>query len=252
MQRIAVIADVHADWPALSSVVSAIEAAPVDRIWCLGDWACGGAHPKRVFDWILANCELVLAGNHEVFVRGRSWERLRAYGRDVAAAEFAFQKLGRRRVDRLHALDSYSLTEHAELVHGALSAPVDGYLSGRREAERNLAMLQRPLLLYAHTHQPALWEPAALPGVLRRRIRLGAEYQLALSADAAGRRLINPGAACDPDGARWLELLVAHDGAGVTAVWHRSTVTGHHGRVSVRATRAPTSGAAVTKRRRPP
>jgi len=232
MRRIAVIADIHADWPALSSVAQAIEGAGVDRVWCLGDWASGGRQPKRVFDWVVARCERVLVGNHEVFVMGRAWERLSRCGEDLTAAAFAFRQLGRARVDRLYGLSAHALTDHAELVHGALTGPVDGFLTGRRHAERNLALLTRPLLLFAHTHQPAFWEPAARPGALRRRIRLGVEYELALSEDPADRRLLNPGAVCDRDGARWLELCLADDETSVTAVWHQTRVARPGGKAS--------------------
>jgi hypothetical protein len=95
--------------------------------------------------------------------------------------------------------------------------------------------------LFARTHQAALWEPAALPGALRRRIRLGVEYEVALSDDPADRRLMNPGAVCDPDGARWLELRVADGAASAAAVWHRTSIAGHGGRISFRSARRQAS-----------
>ena len=104
------IADIHADWPALSPVAQAIERAGVDRAWCLGDWASGGSQPKRVFDWVVAHCERVLVGNHEVFVMGRAWERVSRCGEDLTAAAFAFRQLGRARVDRLYGLSAHALT----------------------------------------------------------------------------------------------------------------------------------------------
>jgi len=232
MQRIAVLADIHADWSALSSVARAIEGAGIDRVWCLGDWVSGGGQPRRVFDWVMAHCERILAGNHEVFVMGRAWERPGARGEDLTAAAVAFRQLGRARVDRLYGLPAYALTDHAELVHGALTGPVDGFLTGRVHAERNLWLLSRPLLLFAHTHQPVLWEPAARPGALRRRIRLGVGYELALTEDPADRRLLNPGAVCDRDGARWLELRLADDHASVIAAWHQTKVASRVGKVS--------------------
>ncbi len=230
---VAVIADIHADWPALVSVAGEIESAGIERVWCLGDWASGGPAPREVFDWVLARCELILSGNHELFVMSRIWERRHTFGERIAAAAFSFGELGPARVDRLYRFDAHALTEHAELVHGTLTSPADGFLTSRLQAEDNLSLLTRPLLLFAHSHQPALWEPAARPGALRRRIRLGAEYQLALSADPAERRLLNPGAVCDPEGARWLELRFAKDRSAMTAVWHRTGVAGHGGRWSV-------------------
>jgi predicted phosphodiesterase len=227
VERIAVIADVHADWRALKSVALEIERRGIDRVWCLGDWVSGGPQPKRAFDWVLSNCEQILIGNHELFVTARAWERRNVVNGEINAAATAFRELGRRRVDRLYGFDAYALTDHAELVHGALTAPADDFVSSRAQAELNLSLLKRPLLLFAHTHQPALWEPAARPGALKRRIRVEADYELALSTAKADRRLLNPGAVCDPDGARWLELTFDGDRSRVTAAWHRTGVPGH-------------------------
>ena len=226
MERVAVIADVHADWPALRSVSHAVGRAGIDRVWCLGDFACGGPAPRRAFDWVLGNCELVLAGNHELLVRERASERRHPPGVLITAAASAFRELGRKRVDRLYGLDAYAVSEHAELVHGALTSPADGYVSSRQQAERNLSLLSRPLLVFAHTHQAALWQPALRPGALRRRLREDVEYSLELSAAREHRRLLNPGAVCDPQGARWLELAFASDGSCAIASWHRTGVGG--------------------------
>jgi len=245
MERIAAIADIHADWPALKSVAADIKRSRIDRVWCLGDWASGGPHPRRTFDWVVSNCQLILIGNHEMFVMARAWERRQAFDGWIAAAATAFRELGRRRVDLLYGLDAYALTEHAELVHGALTSPADGFVSSRLQAEHNLSLLKRPLLMFAHTHQPALWEPAPRPGAVKRRIRLDVEYELGLSAELDDRRLLNPGAVCDPQGARWLELRIPDDRSRVTASWHQTDVTGRGG-PSKRVDRAqPTYGLRV-------
>ena len=74
-EQIAVIGDVHADWPALSAVAGQIAGLGIDRIVCLGDWASGGPDPVACFDWVTSRCEVVLAGNHELFVLGRIWRQ---------------------------------------------------------------------------------------------------------------------------------------------------------------------------------
>ena len=43
VEQVAVIGDVHADWPALSVVAEQIAAAGIDRVICLGD--CGVRRP---------------------------------------------------------------------------------------------------------------------------------------------------------------------------------------------------------------
>ena len=210
--RLAVIADVHADWSALATVAEGIAAAGIDRIVCLGDWASGGPDPARCFDWVTGHCEVILAGNHELFVLGQVWRQDSA---DYAqAAELAHAQLGRGRVAALRDYDAYARTPYAEMVHGALTGPISDVLDGPLVAARNLALLDRPLLLFAHTHQAMLWQANGTPRPVRHRPRLGEHRDLA----AEGKALVNPGAVTDAH--RWLELELIN-GRPAAATWHQ-------------------------------
>jgi hypothetical protein len=121
VEHLAVIGDVHADWAALSAVAEQIAAAGITRILCLGDWASGGPNPAQCFDWVTAHCEIVLAGNHELFILGRVWEHETAPW--ALAAEQAHTELGAARVARLRDFDAYVRTPYAELVHGDAHRP---------------------------------------------------------------------------------------------------------------------------------
>lgn len=69
--RVAVIADVHGDLPALGRVLAAIDRSRVDEIWCLGDIVgLGATDPVAVVDLVRERCTLVLAGNHDRWVTG--------------------------------------------------------------------------------------------------------------------------------------------------------------------------------------
>ena len=45
--RAAVITDIHSNLPALDAVLTAIDDADVEEIWCLGDVVGYGADPDR-------------------------------------------------------------------------------------------------------------------------------------------------------------------------------------------------------------
>jgi predicted phosphodiesterase len=70
--RIAVIADVHANLPALQAALRAIRAQGCDAIYCLGDAIAIGPHPAECLDLLLDTPHLhPLQGNHELwFVAG--------------------------------------------------------------------------------------------------------------------------------------------------------------------------------------
>ena len=68
MEKIAIIADIHANLEALKTVLKDIEQRGIKKIFCLGDIIGKGAHPKECIDLVLSKCEVVLLGNLEDFV----------------------------------------------------------------------------------------------------------------------------------------------------------------------------------------
>ena len=217
IEQVAVIADVHADWPALSAVAGQIEGLGIDRVVCLGDWASGGPDPARCFDWVISRCEIVLAGNHELFVLGRAWEHETASW--ALAAEQAHAELGPGRVARLRDFDAYARTPYAELVHGALTNPISDLITTPAAAAQNLRLLDAPVLLYAHSHQAAHWQtPDASDRPRRRQPRL----EVPVTLDPAHLALLNPGAVTHDH--RWLQLQL-DDGRPTTATWRKAPAT---------------------------
>jgi predicted phosphodiesterase len=224
MDRVAVIADGHAESATLEAVLGAIDAAGIARVWCLGDFCSGGPEPLECFERTIDACEIVLAGNHELFVVHRAWKTVHAPW--ARAAHYAHEQLGAERVEQLRDLHSHVLRPAAELVHGALTNPSYDFVLGPRAAQRNLQLLNRPLLLYGHTHQAACWAPHKNGRWARQEaIVIGDEHPLPTPDARHPQRLLNPGAVCDPLGARWLELRL-HKQAP-TATWHQEHTRGH-------------------------
>jgi len=65
MDRIAVIADVHGNLPALEAVLKDIEGRSVSQIICLGDTIGKGPNPDLAVDRVREVCAVVLRGNWE-------------------------------------------------------------------------------------------------------------------------------------------------------------------------------------------
>ena len=63
MTDIALVADLHGNWPATQAVEQDIKRRGIQRIWCLGDVVGKGPSSDRTFDWARANCEFILQGN---------------------------------------------------------------------------------------------------------------------------------------------------------------------------------------------
>lgn len=74
MIKIAILADVHANYPALIEVLKEIEKEKCDYIYHLGDLISIGAYPRECLELLLHNEKVILImGNHEeYFVKGLS------------------------------------------------------------------------------------------------------------------------------------------------------------------------------------
>ncbi len=70
--RIAVISDIHGDLDSLRRVLTAIDRAPTEQIWGVGDIVgLGATAPVEVVDVVRDRCALALAGNHDRWVTGQ-------------------------------------------------------------------------------------------------------------------------------------------------------------------------------------
>jgi predicted phosphodiesterase len=228
LERIGVFADTHANLAATRAITDAADEAGCARVWALGDFLgslAGDANPVECFDLVMSErVEVVLAGNHELFITRGVWTTLAGGFADVAHR--AAVALGSARRARLAELPSYVFlpADGVELVHGSLEDHAFGFVASAGEAASTLRLAQAPLVLCGHTHWPSYFEArAGLTGDLvavEHAIRLNVEYELPASGAC-----LNPGAGCDPRGARWLELRLG--GERRTAMWHQTDVPCH-------------------------
>ena len=68
--RIAIIADIHGNLPALEAVLADIQRRRIDRTINLGDSVSGPLWPREVCDLLMASSSLVIRGNHDRWVSG--------------------------------------------------------------------------------------------------------------------------------------------------------------------------------------
>lgn len=66
MDRIALIADIHGNIPALEATEADIKRRGVNSIYFLGDMISRGPDFNAAVDWCQANCEIVLPGNNDL------------------------------------------------------------------------------------------------------------------------------------------------------------------------------------------
>ncbi len=60
--RIAILAGLHANLPALEAVLADLAERSYDVLWCLGDWCSGGPHPDAVIERLRPLCTVGVIG----------------------------------------------------------------------------------------------------------------------------------------------------------------------------------------------
>lgn len=103
-EKIALVADLHGNWPATQAVEKDIRSRGIQRIWCLGDVVGKGPSSDKTFDWARENCEVILLGNWDEGIGKRMFLK----------DEFYYRQLGEA---RMRVLPTFSL-EHTCLVSG--------------------------------------------------------------------------------------------------------------------------------------
>lgn len=148
--RVAIIADLHGNFTALTALEQDLKRRGITRIWCLGDVVGKGPSSDRCFDWAIASCEFILRGNWDEGVGGR------LFPNDA----FFYEQLGPERLNRLM---DFPLEKHLDiagrrlrLMHGrpVLKSPL-----GPEGNARELQPLFEPdfdMVGYADSHRPGL------------------------------------------------------------------------------------------------
>jgi diadenosine tetraphosphatase ApaH/serine/threonine PP2A family protein phosphatase len=216
--QVAVVADIHANLPALEAALGAIDATEVEEIWCLGDVVGYGADPDACAALVRDRCAISLVGNHDLAVLGA----LDVAAFSEAAAEAVWwtrDHVADATVELLRGLDPSDTRNGIALSHGSPRDPVWEYVLSTEQADACLQAQPERLGLIGHSHvalffvRPESGEDGEIRGA-----QAGDGTLLHLDD---GGWLINPGSVGQPrDGdprAAWLEL----DTDDETARFHR-------------------------------
>ena len=159
--RIAVIADIHGNLPALEAVLADIQRRDIDRTVNLGDCVSGPLWPCEVVDLLMARDHLTIRGNHDRWVSGPDPSRMGSSDR------YAFSQLDADHRRWLAALPSSAdVGDDIFACHGTptndnqyLVEEVSGSRLVRSDPSSILGRLgevQTRVVLCGHSHQQHL------------------------------------------------------------------------------------------------
>jgi len=229
--RVAVISDIHANFPALEATAQAIDSESPDAIWCLGDLVGYGAHPNECCAWAQAHADECLVGNHDLGVLGTL--DLDDFAGDAAvAARWARTVLDADAHAYLSGLGPSATVQGVGLYHGSPRDPVWEYVLSWEAARDAIRDSGTDVTLVGHSHVPLAIPDGDGAG--------GGHAQGGTELDLAGARwLLNPGSVGQPrDGDRdaaWLLL----DLGGRRAEFRRTAYDVEAAQAAIRAAGLP-------------
>ena len=166
--RIAVIADIHGNMPALEAVLSDIERHDIDQTINLGDCVSGPLWPREVCDLLMASNSLTIRGNHDRWLCGPDPARMGASDR------YAVSQLGPDHIRWLGLLPPAANAGHGIFACHGTPTNDNQYLienvSEHRLVRASPSVIQERLgdvsarvVLCGHSHQPHLIQLATGP-----------------------------------------------------------------------------------------
>jgi diadenosine tetraphosphatase ApaH/serine/threonine PP2A family protein phosphatase len=205
--RAAVLSDIHSNRHALEAVLTAVDEAAVDQIWCLGDMVGYGAEPDACTALIRERCSTCLVGNHDLALLGAL--DISTFSEAAAAAvEWTRENVSEETLEFLGSLEPTASQNGVGLFHASPRDPIWEYVLSTDQAEAGFEVQEERVGLIGHSHIALFFvrAPDARPGYAQgAQAAEGAEIEI-----AEGDWLLNPGSVGQPrDGdprAAWLEL----------------------------------------------
>lgn len=156
--RIAVIADIHGNLPALEAVLADINRRDVDRTINLGDCVSGPLWPREVGDLLIARGDLTIRGNHDRWASGPDPAPMGASDR------YAYEQLNQDHRAWLAALPTFADADYGILACHGTPTSDNQYLveeasngrlvrAGLAAIRERLGDVQARMVLCGHSHQ---------------------------------------------------------------------------------------------------
>jgi predicted phosphodiesterase len=193
--RALVMSDIHANAEALRAVLQRMRRKKFDSIFCLGDFVGYGAQPNQVLDTLrtLRGRKAYIRGNHDRVASGLD----DANGFNQAAKAAALWTRDHLSAPNRRFLRDLTvgpvLHSGVMLCHGS-PYDEDEYVFNVHHAAQVLALFPAPIILFGHTHLPAVFSIDAEMNVSGFAVREEATVKL----DPDKRYLINPGSVGQP------------------------------------------------------
>ncbi|HEY0371064.1 MAG TPA: metallophosphoesterase family protein [Thermoanaerobaculia bacterium] len=193
--RALVVSDLHANAEALRAVMKRVQRKKYEAVVCLGDFVGYGAQPNHVLDTMrtMKGRKMYIRGNHDRVASGLD----DANGFNQAAKAAALWTRDHLSAPNRRFLRDLTVGPVVDrgvmLCHGS-PYDEDEYVFNVHHAAQILALFDAPIILYGHTHLPAVFSIDTEQNVRGFAVREEATVKL----EPGHRYLINPGSVGQP------------------------------------------------------
>ena len=156
--RIAILSDIHANFPALEQTLKSIDEQKIDAVYCLGDLVGYNVWPNAVINEIRKRHIPTLAGNHDV----KAVDIHNHGSKD--SGSYAYQIVGKEQISYLSALPAHIKLEYQVadktikvlMVHGSPYSNTEYLLEDKDETEFTDIFLDADadIIICGHSHKP--------------------------------------------------------------------------------------------------
>ncbi len=153
--RTLILSDIHSNLTALQAVLE--DAAPFDRVFCLGDVVGYGPDPNECIEQLRALPQLVcIKGNHDAAILGEI--DIHAFNTEARKSlEWLASQLSPENYRWLRELPEKVEIDDFTLAHGSPRNPVWEYIMDLSVARLNMDEFLTPFCLVGHTHIPCIF-----------------------------------------------------------------------------------------------
>ena len=204
MTRLALLADIHGNLPALEAVIADMADEQFDQVIVAGDLINIGPFSRQVLETVFERGWVAIRGNHEIYLLEHGTAQQPVARRNWAALTLLQEQLAGDWLQRIAVMPDELTLRFADapplrVLHGAPGDPFNAVTRVTSEAEAR----------------------ALLAGVAERSVVSG-HYHLSFERQLAHWQIINPGAAGAPmDGLRAASYAILEGDASGWRVEHR-------------------------------
>jgi len=193
--RALVVSDLHANAEALRAVMKRVMRKKYEVVICLGDFVGYGAQPNHILDSMrtMKGRKVYIRGNHDRVASGL--DDANGFNQAAkAAALWTREHLSAPNRRFLRDLTVGPVMHRGVMLCHGSPYDEDEYVFNVHHAAQILALFDAPIILYGHTHLPAVFSIDADQNVRGFAVREEATVKL----DPNQRYLINPGSVGQP------------------------------------------------------